>query len=329
MNRQTGCITNYHSQARRIPGKHAWINHFRYNRPPNKRRLKTVLAALLTALFYLPLTQAAIDEEFESDALMGAGAHFAWIVFDALQEDLEKATGRSTVLLGQYSMLGVGCNAGIKAAKQNKPGHETFGFVCCPLSDEEISKNELIVYPLANEPILILNRKSNPVTNLTSGQVRDIFSGKIINWNEVGGPDRPIVVVTRLHCKKRPGHWKTILPGADEFRQERLNVKSASAMIERMNDFSDSIGHTGSTWKFGENDKVKSVTIDGYAPTAENLASGKYPFFRQMSAITNQHPSADVLKLIREAQSGPAFSKIAKQYNLLPLNPMRQSTAQK
>ena len=168
------------------------------------------VTVILTLTAAAPVSQAAIEDN--DNALMGAGAHFAWIVFDALKHDLERVTGKETVLFGQYSMLGVGCNAGIKAAKQNKPGHETFGFLCCPLSQEEIDKEGLIVYPLAKEPILILTHDDNPVSNLTSQQARDIFSGKIISWKEVGGPNKPIVVVTRLHCKKRPGHWKTILP---------------------------------------------------------------------------------------------------------------------
>ena len=289
---------------------------------------KWLIAAAFSMLMITGNTQAAIDD-FEDNALMGAGAHFAWIVFDALKADLEKATNRETVLFGQYSMLGVGCNAGIKAAKQNKPDHETFGFVCCPLSDAEVEKHQLIVYPLAKEPILILVRKDNPITNLSSQQVRDIFSGKLVNWNEVGGPDRPIVVVTRLHCKKRPGHWKTILSDKKEFRQERLNVKSASDMVQRINDFEGAIGHTGSTWKFQPDDEVRPITIDGIAPTAENLKNGKYPFHRQLSAITNRSPSPDVVKLIKEAQTGPAFQKVAKEYNLLPLNAARQTTAKK
>jgi len=263
-------------------------------------------------------------EESHENALMGAGAHFAWIVFDALKEDLEKVTGRETILFGENSMLGVGCNAGIKAAKQNTLGHETFGFVCCPLTDKEIEEQQLIVYPLANEPILILTHKTNPVNNLSVEQVRKIFRGDILNWKEVGGNDEPIVLVTRLHCKDRPGHWKTILPDEKSFRQERLNVKSAAAMVQRINDFKSAIGHTGSTWQFKPDDQVKTITVGGVEPTAENIKSGKYPFYRQLSAITTRSPSPDVVKLIKEAQTGPAFRRVAKQYQLQPLNPVPQ-----
>ena len=273
----------------------------------------------------------ADDAKNDDSALMGAGAHFAWIVFDALKSDLEEKTGRKTILFGENSMLGVGCNAGIKAAKQGTKSRETFGFVCCPLSEEEVEKEQLIVYPLAKEPILILTRKDNPIKNLSSEQVRGIFRGDIVNWKPLGGLDQPIVVVTRLHCKKRPGHWKTILPSHKKFRQERLNVKSAAAMVQRVNDFQGAMGHTGATWVFKADDNVKAISIDGVSPTAKNLANGKYPFFRQLSAITNRDPSPDVVKLIKEAQTGPAFRRVAKQYELLPLNPLQsplQSSSQ-
>ena len=292
-------------------------------------RTLTVFFSLTCSMMMLGATVTAQADDSNENALMGAGAHFAWIVFDALKEDLERATGRDTILFGENSMLGVGCNAGIKAAKQNTIGHETFGFVCCPLSDEEIEKHQLIVYPLAKEPVLILTHKTNPIDDLSVDQVKGIFRGDILNWKEVGGNDEPIVLVTRLHCKKRPGHWKTILPSDKEFRQERLNVKSASAMVQRVNDFKSAIGHTGSTWKFKPDDQVKAIKVGGVAPTAENLKNGSYPFYRQMSAITSRNPSEDVIKLIKEAQTGPAFRRVAEQYQLLPLNPMRKISMKK
>lgn len=276
------------------------------------------------ALCFVSIIGLAYANKNEKSPLMGAGAHFAWIVFDAIKADLEKATGRDVILFGENSMLGVGCNSGIKAAIQNKPGHETFGFVCCPLTEKEIEKENLIVHPLAYEPILILANISNPLSDISLEQARAIFRGDIVNWKDVGGNDAPIVVITRLHCKKRPGHWKTILPDSKSFRQERLNVKSAAAMIQRVTDFKSAIGHTGSTWKFKASDKIKTLTINGIAPTAENLRNGSYPFFRQLSAITDKNPSEDVLKLIHQAQTGEVFKQVAKKYNLLPIQPLKE-----
>lgn len=286
----------------------------------------TQLATVLLIFFTVMAAVAAdsTDSGDDDDALRGVGAHFAWIVFDAIEADLSAKTGRKINLYGKNSMLGIGCNSAIKLAKQASENRETFGFVCCPLSEEEVKHEGLIVYPLALEPILILVRDDNPVNNLSSEQVRAIFRGEITNWQTVGGSDSPIIVVTRLHCKKRPGHWKTLLPSPGEFRETRLNVNSAAAMIQRLNDFGSAIGHTGSTWVFEPGDRVKALSIDGVRPTAANLASGRYPFFRQLSAVTNQQPSADIVKLIDEAQHGSAFHRVAKKYELLPLNPLQK-----
>jgi ABC-type phosphate transport system substrate-binding protein len=256
----------------------------------------------------------------QATPIVGAGAHFSWVIFNDLKPDLERVTGRNITLYGRNSALGLGCNAGIKNAGNYSPAHPTFGFVCCELTDEEVHKKNLEVYPLANEPLLILVNESNPISNLTLQQVRDIFSGKIRNWTEVGGKDKPIVVVVRLHCKNRPGHWKTILPSADKFRKDRLNVKSADDMVKKVTDFSSAIGHTGSTWSFSGKDRVKPLMIDGYAPTAANLAAGKYPFYRTLSAVTIKGVKGDVLTLIREVQQGNAFKSVADKYQLVPLN---------
>lgn len=259
----------------------------------------------------------------DDGVVTGAGAHFAWIIFDAIKSDLERRTGRRITLYGKNSMLGQGCNAGVKTAKLNGAGGETFGFVCCPLDKKELEKEGLILHPIALEPILILVNKDNPVNDLTAEQVRAIFRGDIVNWREVGGHDSPIVVVTRLHCRKRPGHWKTLLPERKRFREVRLNVSSAAEMVQRVSDFPGAIGHTGATWLFETGNRVKAITVDGAAPTAANLQSKRYPFYRKLSAITDLHPSPDVMKIIREVQTGPAFRHVARRFGLLPLNPAR------
>lgn len=273
---------------------------------------------LLAAVALAPTTKSMANAEGD-DVIAGAGAHFAYVIFDMLKKELEEKSNRRIALFGKNSTLGVGCKAGVKMAKQNVPGRETFGFVCCPLDQEEIDKEGLIVYPLALEPVMILVNESNPIDNLTSQQVRDIFQGKVTNWREVGGNNQPIVVVTRLHCKERPGHWKTILPSDKEFRQDRINVKSADEMVSQINKFPGAFGHTGSTWEFDIEDQVKIVRVDGLLPTAKNLAAKKYPFYRPLSAITNRQPSPDVLAIIKNVQEGDSFKEITKRYQLVPI----------
>lgn len=282
-----------------------------------------ILAICITAFILLaPHAGSAVNNAPklpDNDDIVGAGAHFSWIIFNMLKPELEKFSGRKITLYGKNSMLGQGCNAGIKTAKLSNDKRDTFGFVCCTLSDKEIRKHNIHVHPLALEPIMILLNKANPVRNLSGQQVRDIFKGRITNWEDVGGKDQAIVVVTRLHCKKRPGHWKRILPDAKSFRAERINVKSADDMSQRVSDFPGAIGHIGSTWIFEAGDKTRAISINNKHPTAANLKNKSYPFYRKLSAVTSNNPAADVLKIIHETQTGAGFKKIAKHFELLPL----------
>ncbi len=274
-----------------------------------------------SVVFFSPLAYADHNaDDKSSDVITGAGAHFAWVIFDELKDELEQSTGKKLQLYGKNSNLGMGCNSGIKLAQQHTHNHQTFGFVCCPLSKQELEEKQIKIYPLAKEPILILVNKNNPVENLSSDQVRAIFRGDITNWKDVGGWDKPVAVVTRLHCKKRPGHWKTILPSAGDFVKERINVSSADEMVTMVTKFDTAIGHTGSTWVFDKDSNVKAISINNIEASADSLKNKSYPFYRKLSAVTSMNPSEDVLTTIKQVQYGKSFEAIAKKYNLLPLN---------
>ena len=278
------------------------------------------LSCFTILILFLSANSQAENATQKPDIITGAGAHFAWVIFDSLKAELEQSTGKKLQLFGKNSNLGMGCNSGIKLAKQSTPEHQTFGFVCCPLSQQELDRENLKIYPLAEEPILILVNKNNPVENLSTEQVRAIFRGDITNWKAVGGWDKPVVVVTRLHCKKRPGHWKTILPDAGQFVKQRLNVSSAQEMVKLVTDFDTAIGHTGSTWEFNKSSNVKPIRINNIEASAENLKNKSYPFHRKLSAVTGLNPSDDVLTTIHQVQHGKSFKEVAERYNLLPLN---------
>jgi len=271
--------------------------------------------------FFIGLTASVIAAESaaqDKDTVIGAGAHFSWVIMDAIKYDIEKRSGLKLKLYGRESMLGVGCNAGIKTAVKSTADAMRFGMVCCPLNDEEVAKNKLKVYPLAHEPILMLVNKKNPLNNLSAAQVRAIFSGKITNWKDVGGEDMPIVVVTRLHCKKRPGHWKTVLPSHKAYRQERLNVQSAAEMVKRINDFPGAFGHTGSAWAFTDADQIKAIRVDGYEATADNLKAKHYPFHRLLSIVFRDDSPEKLLKIGSSAQQIIKENDVTRKYQLLP-----------
>jgi phosphate transport system substrate-binding protein len=291
--------------------------------PSSKPQTGRPWPAALDSVPSSKLASASVQSISDLRNVTGAGEHFTWVLLDQVRPHLERKFGINLNLVGRESMLGHGCNQGIKKAKENRLGNETFGFVCCPLSKEEIAKEGLTVYPVALEPLLIIVNQSNPVTDIPIGKVRAIFRGEIRNWKEVGGEDRPIVLVLRPHCPQRPGHWKTIVPSVEQFRKDRIDVKAEAEVVQGVSDFAQGIGNIGATWIFEERHKVKVVTVSGIAATAENLKAGKYPFFQEQSIVTHGTVSPALAGMIREVQHGAAFREVARKYELLPLNALR------
>ncbi|MGE5242084.1 MAG: substrate-binding domain-containing protein [Bacteroidota bacterium] len=286
--------------------------------PARLTRAFCVTVCLSIPFFAAPAPAA--DEPGTDKVISGDGEAFSWIILDELKPNLERKYHRIIKLAGREAMLGAGCGKGIKKARENRPGHETFGFICCPLTREEIDKEGLTVHPLAQEALMILVNKSNPVDDIPIEKVRAIFRGEIRNWKEVGGEDRPIVVVLRPHCPDRPGHWKTIVPALEQFRKDRLDVKSEAEVVQRVSDFREGIGNIGATFIFSPDEKVKVVKVSGLAPTAENLRSGKYPFTQDLSIVTHGEISGDLASIIKDVQTSQEFKQVANKYQLVPRN---------
>ena len=279
------------------------------------------LSRLVGAWFVIGCAVAGAAENAPAPTITGAGEAFTWVLLDEIRPKLEHNHGLKLSLYGKDSMLGHGCSVGIKKARENRVGNETFGFICCPLAKEEIEKEGLTVHPVALEPLIIIVNKSNPLRDIPIEKVRAIFRGEIRNWKEVGGEDRPIVIVLRPHCPQRPGHWKTIVPTLEEFRKDRIEVKAEAEVVQGVSDFAEGIGNIGSTWVFEPSHNVKVVTVSGVAPTAENLRNKSYPFYQEQSIVTHGEMSAPLANMIREVQSGKDFRAVAKKYELLPLTP--------
>jgi len=284
-------------------------------------KITQVVTRFAAVILFAAATPVMAADKTPPATISGAGEHFTWVLLDEIRPQLEHEHNIKLELVGRDSMVGVGCSQGIRKAKENSAGHDSFGFICCPLAKSEVEKQGLTVHPVAKEPLLILVNKSNPITDISVEQLRAIYRGEIRNWKAVGGEDRPIVLVMRPHCKDRPGHWKTIVPTFEELRKDRIDVKAEADVVQGISDFVEGIGNIGSTWIFDERHHVKTITVNHVTATAENLKNGKYLFYQEQSIVTHGKTSASLNDMIHAVQRGPAFRSLAKKYELLPVNP--------
>ncbi|MFZ5996787.1 MAG: substrate-binding domain-containing protein [Nitrospirota bacterium] len=93
---------------------------------------------------------------------------------------------------------GSGCSDGIAVVVSGK--HE-MGGICCPLPPEKTERLNLVQHKVAVDIKAVMLNPKNPLSNLTLKQISDIHNGLITNWKQVGGPDRPIALVYRDHCR--------------------------------------------------------------------------------------------------------------------------------
>lgn len=128
---------------------------------------------------------------------------------------------------------------------------------------------------------------ANPVSDLTLDQIRDIYAGKIRNWNEVGGPDMRIIKVSRDTNSGTYGVWRDVVMRGEDISGDTEYVGSNGAIRSRVQSTRGAIGYIG----LGFVDRtVKAVNVDGVEPNAQSTASGRYPIARPLYLFTNGYP---------------------------------------
>ena len=155
------------------------------------------------------------------------------------------------------------------------------------LKPAEVEKYGLVSFPFAIDGVAVAVNPGNRVEGLTKAQIKDIFSGKIANWKEVGGADAPISLYVREDGS-----------GTRETFEERALDKGASAaganvvnsngaMKTAIGQDPNAIGYVG----IGHLDKsIKGISVDGMAPSQENAASGQYTVTRLLYMNTKGEP---------------------------------------
>lgn len=242
---------------------------------------KVILGSLIIiSIFFL------INPAFSENLIIWNGeraTYYGGLVRAA--EEFTKKTGIKVIAIPG------GCSSGVKGIETGKI---SVGGLCCFPKDTELSKG-IKAHQYAWEALAIVVNNANPITNLTAQQVRDIFSGKITNWKDVGGQDKPIKVITRLHCKDRDGHWRQILNDSALFKSIK-DVKEDQEVLLEIGKEQDSIGFI--SMNMINQKYVKIISINGVKPSKDSLVDGSYPWKMPISFITKGEPKELVKQFI-------------------------------
>ena len=159
---------------------------------------------------------------------------------------------------------------------------------------------EADIETIATDALVFVVNANNPVENLTTEQVRKIYSGEITNWSEVGGDDAPIEAFQR---NENAGSQALMLklvmqetPMMDA--PEAYIVSSMGGLMEAVKSYDNSANAIGYSVYYYANDMqmaqgLKILSIDGVAPSAETIRSGEYPHRNAYYCVIPAKAAAD------------------------------------
>lgn len=213
----------------------------------------------------------------DSNKITVSGSTSVGPVVEILGEDFTAKNEGISVEVQQ-----IGSSAGIKNAIE---GTSQIGMASRDLKDEEKASG-LKETQIAIDGIAVITNKNNEVKDLTLEQVKDIYTGKITNWKEVGGKDAPIVVVSREDGSgTRDGFQENVGFESEELTKD-AQISDGSGNIKSIVEGNEnSIGYIS----FGYvDDKVNALTIDGVELTVENVKDNKYAIARPFLLVNKE-----------------------------------------
>ncbi|MBR1750808.1 MAG: PstS family phosphate ABC transporter substrate-binding protein [Ruminococcus sp.] len=194
-------------------------------------------------------------------------------------------------------------------------------------SDEELEMAEgyhveLEVEPVAMDGFVFITHKDNPVDSLTVQQVRDIYSGKITNWSEVGGKDEKIRAFQReKNSGSQTAMEELVMQGEPLTDCPKAYVpETMGALVERVAEYENEECALGYTYYYYinnlyKNQDIKVLKIDGISPDNENLLSGDYPFTASYYVvIRSDEPEDSDMRKLRDymlSDEGQAIVELA------------------
>jgi phosphate transport system substrate-binding protein len=153
--------------------------------------------------------------------------------------------------------------------------------------------------PVAKDGVALYVNESNPVSQLTTEQVKGIYLGDITRWKEVGGKDARIFLYSRENSSGTYVFFKEHVLGNEDFPPEVQTLPGTAAVVNAVAQERNGIGYGGAAYAKGVKE-VKIVGSDGkaYLPTGENVRSGKYALSRPLFMYTRTQPQGEVKEFI-------------------------------
>ncbi len=155
------------------------------------------------------------------------------------------------------------------------------------------------------------------VKSLTKEQLRQIYTGSITNWKDIGGPDEEIFVIGRRAGSGTRDTFHEVILGSKEAEAPGVIIETSDSSEAKtaIRGGDNAIGYVGFSYVLHGDTKV--VSLDGVMPTIQNIKNGTYPLARKLYFYTLGDPSPGARAFINYVLS-PDGQKIALENGFIP-----------
>lgn len=179
---------------------------------------------------------------------------------------------------------------------------------------------ELVDHQVAVVGIAAVINKAITVDNLTKQQLVDIFTGKVTNWKDVGGPDQKIVLVNRPSGSGTRKTFESFALGTASQDLPGSIQQDASGTVKKLvGETPGAIGYLALSYL---DDSIKALKYEGVDPTADNITSGKYPVWAYEHMYTKGEPTPEVKALLDYMVSDAVQNGDVVELGYIPVSKM-------
>ncbi len=177
-----------------------------------------------------------------------------------------------------------------------------------------------IEIPVARDGVTVYLHENNPLRELSFEQLRDIYTGKIANWKQVGGSDVRITLYGRENSSGTYVFFKeTVLENAD-YAAGCQTLPGTAAVVNAVAQDPNGIGYGGAAYAKGvrECGVRKEAASPAVLPTPETIKDGSYPLSRNLFFYLRKNPEGETKKLVDWILS-PEGQAIATKVGYFPV----------
>jgi phosphate transport system substrate-binding protein len=170
---------------------------------------------------------------------------------------------------------------------------------------------------IARDGVSMIVHRDNPVPGLSKAQLVEIYTGKITNWSQVGGPDLAITVVSKAEGRSTLEVFSDYVGLSYKDIKAQMIIGDNQQGIQAVSSTPGAITYVSigtAEYEAGNGAAIRLVPLDGMTPTTQAVAEGRFPMVRELNLVYKSPAAPNVQALIQHTASPKAVEIIRGQY---------------